>query len=100
MGSDGFHYIVLFRLRAGVTLRRVRTAREQLAALVETLPGVRQFVVTDNIAESSQGYTLALISQFEDRRAYEIFDRHPEARSALESLSAVVDQRIVVQGAG
>ena len=100
MDLEGFHYIVLYRLREGVTLDRLRDAKESLAALVETLPGVRHFAVTDNVAEANQGYRLALISQFEDRQAYEIFDRHPESRRVLADLEEIVEDRVVVHGSG
>ena len=35
-----FHCVILFRLKPGVSLDRVRGARESLQALVETMPGV------------------------------------------------------------
>jgi hypothetical protein len=99
MGPPRFHHVVLYRLRPGVTLDRVRAAREALAALVETLPGVVHFVVTDNLAVESGGYTLALISSFEGRAAYEIFARHGEVRRVEDELLAeVVEHRIVAQG--
>lgn len=98
--SDGaFHHIVLFRVRQGVTLDRVRKSREALAALVETLPGVRDFTVTENVAPDHEGYKLMLISSFEDRRAYDIFARHPEAKAALEEfMRHVAEDHLVVQG--
>lgn len=100
--AGSFHHLILFRLREGVTLDRVRATRERLAALVETLPGVREFVVTDNIAtENDGGYKLALIASFEDRAAYEIFARHPEAREAVHALmNEIASDHLVVQGLG
>jgi heme-degrading monooxygenase HmoA len=101
MASTSFHHVVLYRLREGVTLDRVRSAREALAALVETLPGVLDFAVTDNLSDRNGGYTLALFSSFEDRAAYEIFSRHPEFdRVWRELLEPVVADRIVAQGLG
>ncbi len=94
-----FHYVNLFRLRPGVTLDQVRAAREALSALVETLPGVLQFVVTDNLAELNSGFTMALFSSFEDRQAFEIFNRHSEfERVWHELLDPVVEKSIVAQG--
>jgi heme-degrading monooxygenase HmoA len=90
---------MLFRLEPGVTLQRVRAAREALAALVETLPGVVEFAVTDNLAEENQGFTLALFSVFESRPAYEIFTRHPEyQRVWRELLGPIVAERVVAEG--
>lgn len=100
MSPDTFHHIVVYRLRAGVTLDRVRSVRDDLAALVETLPGVRDFIVTDNVSPDAQGYKLALIATFDDRRAYEIFTRHPESKRILEALeNEVTEDRLVIQGA-
>lgn len=94
-----FHHVVLFRLRPGVTLERVRRAREQLNRLAETLPGVVHFAVTHNVAADNSGYTLALFSAFESERAYEIFVRHPEHQRVLtEDLEPVVESRLVAQG--
>jgi heme-degrading monooxygenase HmoA len=94
-----FHHVVLFRLRPGVTLERVRRAREQLNRLAETLPGVLHFAVTHNVAADNGGYTLALFSVFESERAYEIFSRHPEhVRVVSHDLTAVVESRVVAQG--
>jgi hypothetical protein len=94
-----FHHVVLFRLRPGVTLDRVRRAREHLSRLAETLPGVLHFSVTHNVASESSGYTLALFSAFENERAYEIFCRHPEhQRVDAEDLAPVVESRVVAQG--
>ena len=96
-----FHHVVLFRLEKDVTLDRVRAARESLAALVETLPGVHQFAVTDNLADANRGYTLALFSAFEDRSACNIFTRHPEYRRVwTELLEPVIAERIVAEGEG
>ncbi len=100
MGGD-FHYIVLFRLREGVPLERVRAAKDALASLVETSPGVRHFVVTENVAQENGGFRLALISNFENRQAFDIFARRPEVRAILDQMvEEVAEDRVVVQGAG
>ncbi len=97
--TRAYHHVNLFRLRAGVTLDRVRLAKDQLQELVETLPGVLHFAVTDNLADRNQGFTLALFSAFEDRRAYDIFRRHPEWQRVWEELlEPVVADRIEATG--
>lgn len=94
-----FHHVVLYRLKQGVTLERVRAAREALAALCETLPGVEHFSVVQNVAVDNGGYTLALLSLFENRGAYDIFNRHPEhVRVCRELLNPVVEHNICVEG--
>lgn len=94
-----FSHVVLIRLRRGVTLERVRVAREALAQLVEQLPGVIHFSVTDNLAEQNAGYTLMLFSLFEDRAAFEIYRRHPEAiRVRDELLAPILENRIEAEG--
>ncbi len=94
-----FQHVVLYRLKQGVTLERVRAAREALAALIETLPGVEHFSVVQNVSVDNGGYTLALLSLFENRRAYEIFHRHPERKRVWrELLDPVIEHNIVVEG--
>lgn len=94
-----FHCVILFRLRAGIPLDRIRGARQALQDLIETLPGVDHFLVTHNVAEGSGGYNLALFSAFESRTACNIFLRHPEyLRVWREELEPVVEQHLVAQG--
>jgi len=94
-----FHCVILFRLKPGVTLDRVRGAKTALQALVETLPGVEQFTVTHNVAAESGGYNLALFSAFENRAACDIFLRHPEYVRVWEAeLRPVVEAHVAAQG--
>ena len=94
-----FHHVNLLRLKPGITLDRVRQAREQLAALVETLPGVHHFAVTDNLSPLNGGYTLALFSSFDGRTAYDVCMRHPEYRRVWEELvEPIVERRLVAEG--
>lgn len=95
------HHVVLYRLKPGITLDRVRAAREALAALAERMPGVLHFSVTDNVAHDNGGYTLALFSAFESKEAFEIFGRDPEVRHVMsELLDKIVERRIVALGHG
>jgi len=94
-----YHCVILFRLKPGVPLDRVRGARRALQALVETLPGVEHFTVTHNTAADSGGFNLALFSVFESHNACEIFLRHPEYRRVREQeLGPVVEKHLVAQG--
>ena len=95
-----YHHSTLFRLKPGITLDKVRAARDALSLLVETLPGVQHFAVVDNLAEMNQGFTLALFSVFEDPKACQIFQRHPEYQRVWEELlQPVVEERIIAEGA-
>lgn len=94
-----FHCVILFRLKAGITLDRVRGARTALQALVESLPGVEHFAVTHNLVADGQGYNLVLFSAFENRSACEVCLRHPEFRRVWdEDLTPLVAQHLMVQG--
>ncbi|MGE3171945.1 MAG: Dabb family protein [Planctomycetota bacterium] len=94
-----FHCVILYRLKPGIPLDRVRGARTALQALVETLPGVELFTVTHNLAADSGGFNLALFSAFENRNACEIFLRHPEyLRVWTEQLEPVVADHLTAQG--
>ena len=94
-----FHCVILFALKPGITLDRIRGARHALQQLVETMPGVERLVVTHNVAPESGGFKLALFSTFESRTACEIFLRHPEYQRVWnEELAPLVERRIVAQG--
>ena len=96
-----FHCVILFRLKPGVSLERVRGAREALQALVETMPGVNHLTVTHNLATDRQGFNLALFSAFENRHACDIFLRHPEyQRVWTRDLEPVIEQHVMAQGEG
>ena len=95
-----FHCVILFRLKPGIPLDRVRDARQSLQALVETLPGVEQFTVTHNLATESQGFNLALFSTFENKHACDIFLRHDEyQRVWTEELEPLVETHVTALGA-
>lgn len=96
-----YHHNTLFRLKPGITLDRIRAAREELGRLVETLPGVVHFTVTDNLSDLNQGFTLALFSLFETEQACRIFHRHPDYQRIWNDLLApVVEDRIIAEGHG
>lgn len=96
-----FHCTILFALKPGSALDRVRRARESLQRLIENLPGIDHLVVVHNLAADRQGYNLALFSAFESRTACEIFFRHPEyQRVWQEELSPLVERHITAQGEG
>ena len=95
-----FHCTILFALKPGISLVTVRTAREALQALIETMPGVDHLTVAHNVADDRQGYNLALFSGFENKEACDIFLRHPEYLRVLEQeLAPLVENRVVAMGA-
>ena len=94
-----FHCTILFALKPGISLVTVRTAREALQALIETMPGVDHLTVAHNVADDRHGYNLALFSGFESKEACDIFLRHPEYQRVLnEELAPLVEQRVVAMG--
>ena len=60
-----FHCVILFALKPGISLDRVRNARTALQDLVETMPGVEHLSVTHNVAPDRGGFNLVLFSGFE-----------------------------------
>ena len=92
-----FHHVERFRLRQGVALADVRAGFTELAALVESLPGLEYFAVSENRAEPHCGWSMVLFAGFTDRSACEIFVRHPQLREIWqEHLDQVVAEREVV----
>jgi heme-degrading monooxygenase HmoA len=96
-----FHCVILFRLKPGIPLERVRGARVALQSLVETMPGVAELTVTHNLATERRGFNLALFSLFESRNACEIFFRHPEYQRVWDTeLLPVIEEHVMAQGDG
>lgn len=96
-----FHCTILFALKPGISLDRVRAARESLQELIETMPGVDHLAVTHNVAPDRNGFNLALFSAFESRTACDIFFRHPEYRRVWqEELGPLVERQMMAQGEG
>ena len=94
-----FYCTILFALKPGISLVAVRTAREALQALIETMPGVDHLTVAHNVATDRQGYNLALFSGFESKEACDIFLRHPEYQRVVdEDLAPMVESRVVAMG--
>jgi heme-degrading monooxygenase HmoA len=94
-----FHCTILFALKPGIALERVRQARESLQQLIEQMPGVDHLTVVHNVAADRQGYNLALFSGFESRTACDIFFRHPEyQRVWRDEIEPLVDRHVVAQG--
>ncbi|MCB9876428.1 MAG: Dabb family protein [Planctomycetes bacterium] len=94
-----FHCTILFSLKPGISLDRVRAGRESLQALIETMPGVHHLTVAHNVAPDRSGYNLALFSAFESRTACDIFFRHPEyLRVWQEELAPLIERHLVVMG--
>lgn len=94
-----FHCTILFALKPGISLVRVRAAREALQELIETMPGVDHLTVAHNVSPDRQGYNLALFSGFESKEACDIFLRHPEYRRVLdEELGPLVDSSVAAMG--
>ena len=96
-----FHCTILFALKPGIALERVRQARESLQQLIERMPGVDHLSVVHNVAADRQGYNLALFSAFESRTACDIFFRHPEyQRVWRDEIEPLVERHVVAQGDG
>ena len=94
-----FHCTILFALKPGIALDRVRGAREALQELIERMPGVAYLSVLHNVSPDRQGFNLALFSAFESRTASESFFRHPDYQRAWnELLAPLVDRHVVAQG--
>lgn len=94
-----FHCTILFALKPGIPLDRVRGAREALQDLVETMPGVEHLVVTHNLAGERGGFNLALFSVFENKTACDIFLRHPEyQRVWQQELEPLIERHLAAMG--
>lgn len=69
--------------------------KEKLIALKGKIPEIRELEVGININSSNQAYDAVLYSKFEDERALDIYQNHPEHKKVAEFVAKVREGRAV-----
>jgi quinol monooxygenase YgiN len=87
-------HVVFYKMKHGATeadeLRLMDQARRELAKL----PGVTNLRVGRNIDASAQGYSIALVMDFQDEAALESYRVHPEHQSFVKDIAGPVVSEI------
>jgi hypothetical protein len=93
-------HIVMWRLKdealGSSKERNARKLKELLEGLKEKIPEIIQLEVGINISLSEGAYDVALVSEFEDEKALDRYQHHPEHKKATEFVSKVRQDRVVL----
>ncbi len=86
-GKQMIRHVVLFRLRADVTIQERDSLMASLRKLPEVIPEIRYFEVMLDEVRSERSATYGLLSHFDTIETLRIYQEHPEhkviaARSA------------------
>ena len=93
-------HIVLFKLKdsaAGAGKdQNARKLKAGIEALVGKIPQIGKMEVGINTVPSDAAYDVAIYSEFSDKGAFEIYQKHPEHMKVVDFVKAVAAGRAVV----
>jgi len=93
-------HIVLFKLKeqaAGAGKdQNARRLKAELEALPGKIPQIGKMEVGINAVPSEAAYDIAIYSEFSDKGALEIYQKHPEHVKVVDLVKAIVAGRAVV----
>jgi quinol monooxygenase YgiN len=80
-------HVVFYKMKPGTTEAGERSLIEQARQELAKLPGVMNLRVGRNIDVSAQGYSLALVMDFQDEAALDAYRVHPEHQSFVRNIA-------------
>ena len=92
-------HIALFKLTpddADTRAANIDGMRERLQALVGVIPGLRSMTVEPDLALTAGNWELGLISEHDDRAAFDVYQAHPDHAAASVLNDVFITDRIVV----
>lgn len=93
-------HIVLFKLKdsaAGTGKdQNARKLKAEIEALVGKIPQIGKMEVGINTVPSEAAYDVAIYSEFSDKGALEIYQKHPEHMKVVDFVKVVASGRAVV----
>ena len=92
-------HIVSMRIDADTDeVRQLRSAQlsAALAALPAHIPEIRNLTINANVVVRPGNWDLALIVDFDDAEALEVYREHPEHQKVLELINAIAAERAAV----
>ena len=87
-------HIVFYKLKPGTTEAEQRGLIEQARRELAKLPGVMNLRVGKSIEGSPQGYSLALVMDFQDEAALEAYRVHPGHQHFVKNIAGPVVSEI------
>jgi hypothetical protein len=99
-GNRVIKHIVLWKLKdfaeGADKHQNARKIETMLLGLKERIPQLKEIEVGINVLPSDASYDVALYSSFNNEHDLEIYQKHPEHLKVAEFVSAVRENRVVV----
>lgn len=70
--------------------------RERLVALVGVIPGLRSMTVEPDLGDDPGNWEVALVSEHDDRAAFETYQAHPDHTAASVLNDVFITNRVAV----
>ena len=80
-------HVVFYRMKLGTTEADERSLMDQARRELVKLPGVMNLRVGRNIDAFAEGYSIALVMDFQDEAALEAYRVHPEHQSFVKNIA-------------
>jgi len=92
-------HIALFKLTpddAETRAANLDGMRERLVALIGVIPGLRSMSVEPDLGDDPGNWEVALVSEHDDRAAFETYQAHPEHTAASVLNNVFITDRVAV----
>ena len=91
-------HVVTLTLQDGTTTEQVQSLVGEIGALPHLVPGIKGYSVGSDLGIDDGNATVAIVADFEDELAYEVYRDHPEHRRVIvEHVRPVLASRAAVQ---
>jgi len=80
-------HVVFYKMKPGTTEADERSLVDQARRELAKLPGVMNLRVGRNIDASAQGYSIALVMDFQDEADLEAYRVHPEHQNFVKNIA-------------
>ncbi len=87
-------HVVFYKMKPGITEADKRSLMDQARRELGKLPGVTNLRVGKNIEVSAQGYSIALVMDFQDEAALEAYRVHPDHQNFVKNIAGPVVSEI------
>ncbi len=89
-------HVVMIQFRSEISEEDKEAVREEITALGDLVPGLRNITTGRNFAQEDRAMDLVLIAQFDRREDLEFYATHPEHQKVLAILKPMVEYTKVV----
>jgi len=91
-------HVVTLTLQPETTPDQVQGLLDEIGALPHLVPGIRSYSVGTDLGIDDGNATIAIVADFEDELAYEVYRDHPEHRRVIvEHVRPLLAARAAVQ---